>query len=169
MMIRKAVTGDLIVIQDMIAQTVEVMHEEGSDQWNASYPTILHFEQDMEHQSLYVKEAEQGVIACITIDQKLAPSYLGIPWSEPDAPAATFHRLAVSPYARQGGLAKELIHFAESVAFAQGIRWMRIDTYSLNHKAQALFTRLGYVKRGELVYPDKSKPFYFYEKEVVGL
>ncbi|MBJ6361235.1 GNAT family N-acetyltransferase [Paenibacillus sp. GCM10012307] len=165
-MIREAYTEDLASIQEFIHKTVDVMHEEGSDQWDSSYPQIRHFKEDIEHHSLYVKETDEGVQACITVDQKMASLYKDIAWTHPEDPAMTFHRLAVNPHARKGGLAKELIQFAENLAAAQGIRWIRIDTYSLNYKAQTLFTRLGYTKKGEIVYPGKSHPFYCYEKDL---
>ncbi|WP_028563718.1 GNAT family N-acetyltransferase [Paenibacillus pinihumi] len=167
-MIREGRTEDLPSIQELIHQTIDMMHAEGSDQWDASYPQMEQFEQDIEHHSLFVKETDEGVQACITVDQEMAPQYLDIPWTSPDEPAMTFHRLAVSPHARQGGLAKELIRFGENLAAARGIRWIRIDTYSLNDKAQALFNRLGYAKKGEMTYHGKAKPFYCYEKDLQG-
>ena len=79
-------------------------------------------------------------------------------------PAYTFHRLVVNPHVRGKGVALKLIAYAEEVAINNQVPYMKIDTDSLNKKAQKLFGKSGYKKVGEMEFQGKTHPFYCYEK-----
>ncbi|WP_059102941.1 GNAT family N-acetyltransferase [Shouchella shacheensis] len=165
-MIRQAASQDLTTITAIASRATRLMNAEGSDQWDETYPTAEHFENDIAQGSLFIKEEAGTILGMIAVDRNLAPEFKDVLWETADALAATFHRLAVDPKARKSGLASELIGFAESFAIEQGLRSMKIDTYSLNEKAQALFARLDYHKVGEMFYEGRKLPFYCYEKKL---
>ncbi|WP_026671963.1 GNAT family N-acetyltransferase [Alkalihalobacterium bogoriense] len=165
-MIRKANKDDLVHILQIVNDTIIVMKEEGNDQWNEQYPTSQIFQQDLEQGSLYVKEEERQIVGSITIDQNEAEEYNAISWTYPNRKAVVFHRLCVNPSSRKGGLATLLIQFAENYAKSIGVQYMKIDTYSLNKKAQQLFLKNGYTNVGEMHYQGKENGFYCYEKSL---
>lgn len=165
-MIRKANTDDLVHILQIVNDTIIVMKEEGNDQWNEQYPTSHIFQHDLEQGSLYVKEEDGQIVGSITIDQHEAEEYNAILWTYPNRGAVVFHRLCVNPTYRKGGLATKLIQFAENYARSIGVQYMKIDTYSLNKKAQQLFLKNGYTKVGEMYYQGKENRFYCYEKSL---
>ncbi|MBD1383535.1 GNAT family N-acetyltransferase [Metabacillus arenae] len=165
-MIRQAAEQDLKRINEMVMKTVAIMKSEGNDQWDETYPKMDQFRTDLRNGTLYVKQENDDVIGSITMDQNFPKEYDGIQWTSKFALSFTFHRLVVDPEARKSGMASELIEFTEKEAASKGARFMKIDTYSLNEKAQKLLVRNGYVKVGEMSFHGKENHFYCYEKRI---
>ncbi|HWO96448.1 MAG TPA: GNAT family N-acetyltransferase [Bacillus sp. (in: firmicutes)] len=163
-MIRRGTLSDIPFIMEMVAETIQIMKEEQNDQWSEVYPTHDIFEKDVEEGSLYVIEEDKTTIGSITIDQNEAEEYRGIQWRNRQGKAFVFHRLVVKPHLRKKGIASRLISFAEQTAREHGVYYMKIDTYSLNEKAQRTFEKNGYQKVGEMEFHGKSHPFYCYDK-----
>jgi GNAT superfamily N-acetyltransferase len=164
-MIRKAESRDIQEIIEIVLGTIPIMREEGSDQWDDTYPLRKDFERDLQNGSLFVFEHNQEVIGSIAVDQIQPKEYKTITWSR-NEPAYVFHRLAVKPGARKLGVASQLIDFAEKYALLNGVKYMRIDTYSVNQKAQQLFLKKGYKKIGVMEFYGKAFPFYCFDKEL---
>ncbi|WP_150916032.1 GNAT family N-acetyltransferase [Robertmurraya sp. DFI.2.37] len=164
-MIRKGKSEDLYTLMEIVKETVKIMEEEENDQWNETYPNMEIFAADVQNSSLFVMEENGEIIGSITVDRNEPVEYGQISWRY-FGPAYTFHRLVVNPFARKNGAASNLIRYAEKVAIENGIPYLRIDTYSLNVKAQRLFTKLGYQKAGEMSFHGKKLPFYCYEKRL---
>lgn len=162
-MIRKGRIEDIDVIIELIVNTVKVMKRENNDQWDEKYPSPDIILEDIMAGTLYVFEEGKRVTGTITIDNKEPLEYKGISWRN-EGPAYTFHRLAVNPLERGKGIASSLINIAEKIAIANNIAYMKVDTYSLNEKAQCLFLKEGYRKVGELYFQGKSHPFFCYDK-----
>lgn len=163
-MIRKGHNEDLYRIIELMVNTVKVMKREKIDQWDEKYPSLDIIKEDIRAGTLYLfEEDEKKVNGTITIDKREPSEYKGISWRI-EGPAYTFHRLAVSPFERGNGIASQLINFAERIAIINNIPYMKVDTYSLNVKAQGLFLRKGYRKVGELYFQGKGHPFYCYDK-----
>ncbi|MBM7703143.1 GNAT family N-acetyltransferase [Metabacillus iocasae] len=161
--IRKGTAQDLIVIMDMVKETVNIMKEEGVDQWDETYPVRSIFERDVQNSTLYVIEENGEVVGSITVDQHEPEEYKSIDWRK-WGEAYTFHRLVVNPTVRKGGVATKLIQHAEQVAKEHHVPYMKIDTYSLNEKAQKTFEKNGYTKVGTMSFHGKSNLFYCYDK-----
>lgn len=163
-MIRQGRKEDIFVIMNMVQDTINIMKEEGSDQWDETYPLLSHFEEDVKAGSLYVLEDDDNkVVGSITVDKNLPIEYTSIPWRW-EKEAFTFHRLVVSAYTRGRGIASELISHAEKIAIQNGVPYLKIDTYSLNQKAHSLFGKNGFTKVGEMSFQGKINPFYCYDK-----
>ncbi|WP_197046613.1 GNAT family N-acetyltransferase [Oceanobacillus salinisoli] len=165
-MIRLATSKDLNTIATTAEKTVKVMKAEGSDQWDETYPTIHHFSEDIKHSSLFIYEVDSIIYGFITAVQNIAKEYNNLNWSLSNDEVGTFHRLIVDPERRKTNVASELIKFVEGHFQKLGLRGMKIDTYSINEKAQRLFTRLGYEKVGEYYMEERELPFLGYEKEL---
>ncbi|KQL53960.1 GNAT family acetyltransferase [Heyndrickxia shackletonii] len=162
-MMRKGKMEDVPAIMKMVRETVEIMREEHNDQWDEAYPTATIFETDVQNGTLFVLEDEGNVIGSITVDQNQPVEYKLIPWRK-EGSSFIFHRLVVNPHSRGKGEATKLIKFAEQYAIDNQIPYMRIDTYSLNKKAQKLFEKNGYIKVGEMPYHGKTRPYFCYDK-----
>ncbi|MBO8157308.1 MAG: GNAT family N-acetyltransferase [Bacillaceae bacterium] len=164
-MIRKATKTDLGSIMEMVKATVEVMKEEGNDQWSDEYPLPSHYEGDREEGSLYVYEMDGTVIGAATISQKAHEEYERINWSS-DEPFYCVKRLAVDPHKRKKGVGLAFYHFAEVVARKNGIYYLKTDTYALNKAAIRLFEKAGYQFVQEDYTDEHDHPFYYYEKRL---
>jgi GNAT superfamily N-acetyltransferase len=70
----------------------------------------------------------------------------------------------VHPIAQGKGYAKALMDFAENKARKEGFQSVRLDTFSLNEKNVAFYTKRGYSRLGDIYFPIKSKaPFHCFE------
>ncbi|EZH66152.1 hypothetical protein DH09_09430 [Bacillaceae bacterium JMAK1] len=165
MMIRLAGMEDLSGVVAIAKRATTLMNDEGSDQWNDEYPTLHHFAQDIKKQSLYVY-VEERIEGFIVINQEFAKEYHQLSWRHLDTESITLHRLAVNPTVRNKGIAEMLFRFAETEALNQQLKSIKVDTYSLNTKAQKLFHKLGYSQVGELQTEAREEPFFYYEKAI---
>lgn len=167
-MIRRGKKKDIHSIMRMVDETIKIMKEEQNDQWDETYPLLETFAEDIQNGALYVFEENGTVIGSITIDQNLPEEYnsTSIQWKENDK-AYTFHRLVVDPSVRGKKIATKLIFYAEDLVKQNEVPYLKIDTYSLNIKAQSLFEKNEFRKVGEMAFQEKKLPFYCYEKILV--
>ncbi|GAA0336406.1 GNAT family N-acetyltransferase [Bacillus carboniphilus] len=163
MFIRLATKEDLPGIMDIIKKSVELMEANDNDQWTGYYPQEEHFLEDIDNQVLYVAELDRKIVGSVSVDQSEPEEYASVNWRK-SGEAYLFHRLAVDPETRGKGVASQLITFAEKTAAENDVFYMKVDTYSLNNKAQTLFEKLGYEKRGTIYLYGKEQPFYCYDK-----
>ncbi|PLR78385.1 GNAT family N-acetyltransferase [Bacillus sp. V3-13] len=163
MNIRVGTAADIERIMEFVIHTVEIMNQEGNDQWSDIYPHKEDFLADCKAGSLYVAEKNGTVTGSITIDQEEPPEYEQANWRS-DQDFFVFHRLVVDPDVRGAGIASQLISFSESYALEKGVFYLKTDTYSLNKKAQLLFEKNGFVKVGTMEFLEKEHPFYCYDK-----
>jgi len=165
--IRLATVHDLPAILALIARVVPLMQATGNQQWSAEYPNEQVFRQDLNHNHLWVAELDGRVAAVAALthnDQD--PEYAQADWDAAE-PALVAHRLAVDPAAQGHGLAAALLQHAETLATAQGLRTLRIDTNSENVATQRLFPKLGYRFAGEITLAFRpGLRFFCYEKRL---
>ncbi|MDQ0207716.1 GNAT family N-acetyltransferase [Alkalicoccobacillus murimartini] len=164
--IRIAKSTDVPHLTKIVKQTIKVMADEKNDQWDQTYPLPEHFHNDIKNETLYVKESNGEIAGSITIDRHFSDAYQTFSWHQSLSDSVTFHRLVVNPTIRKQGVAGELIDYAETWAKNNGFTSMKVDTYSLNQKAQSLFLRQHYQPVGELTLPERAHAFLFYEKDL---
>jgi len=162
--IRNAQMNEWEEIMKLVAKCVLVMQAGGSDQWDESYPNKGIIKEDIERGTLYVCVEESGIAGIIVLDENQAEEYSGIPWTENKGPQLVMHRLAVHPEVQGKGIARQLVAFAEGYAVRQGYASIRLDTYAKNVKALELYSRLGYERRGEVLFPGRTAVFPVFEK-----
>ncbi|GGM34240.1 N-acetyltransferase [Paraliobacillus quinghaiensis] len=163
-MISKATEKDLGAIMKVVDQVIEVMHAQGSFQWDESYPLVSDYQKDLNRDELYVYEELGAILGACTISNRGHEEYHLINWSEHDL-ALTLKRLAVSPNARGKGVADQFIEFAEELAHKKNIPHLNTDTFAENLYAQQLF------KRNEFRFvqariEDEGSELYYFEKNV---
>ena len=102
-------------------------------------------------------------VGCAVFNTQEEPAYAAIPWSVP-GPAMVIHKLAVDPAVQRRGVASALFACCEDLARQQGIASLRIDTYSLNDRMQALIRRQGFTPTGAVHFPINPLPYPCFEK-----
>jgi GNAT superfamily N-acetyltransferase len=160
---RKAEPCDLDRIMQIIKGTIEEMNAGGNDQWDDNYPQSKDFARDIENGDLFVEETDGKVEGFICINYEEPEEYNGLNWSS-DEKAMVIHRMSVSIDSRKQGIATRLIRYAEELAAAKGITYLKTDTYSFNTKMNGLLAKIGYKRIGEMSFHGKENPFYCYEK-----
>ena len=165
-MIRLANTNDLENIMKIIKEIKKEMKVENNPQWNEEddYPSKEKILTDVENKDLYVYEDNneiKGFIA-ITKDNGEYDELLKTTNEE----AFILHRLAIRKENRKEGLASILFKYAEELAEKEKIKLLKADTEAHNIKMNNLFTKLGYIKKGEFEYEDYPGHYIYYEKEL---
>ncbi|MCL6459640.1 MAG: GNAT family N-acetyltransferase [Gorillibacterium sp.] len=170
--IRPAKVQDIPTIAQLYQSCMKSMQEQGSDQWNETYPTITNATEDILAGTLFVLEEQASeengqILGVITLDELDVPAYGDMIWSETHGKPLLLHRLAVHPLAQGRGIAKRLVLFAEDHARKLGCTCIRFDTYSRNRSAIGLYLGLGYNQvAGEIHFPGREDAFFCYEKLV---
>ncbi|MNC04374.1 Acetyltransferase YpeA [compost metagenome] len=165
--IRKARTEDMEEIMKLIARCVQVMQAGGSDQWDDSYPNREIIQKDIEQGTLYTYIDNGAVAGILVLDEHPNELYREIQWRQEQGKALIMHRLAVHPEAQGKGIARKLTAYAEQYAQEAGYSSIRLDTYSKNTPALALYPKLGYERRGEIFFPQRTASFPVFEKVLV--
>lgn len=162
-MLRKAVAADVKEIMSIIRLTIEEMRTYGNAQWNESYPQERDFMKDIQNENLFVLERDKQIAGFVCINQAEPAEYDSLNWALGDKPMVV-HRMAVNPKFRRNGIGTELMKFTDEFAIKNNIRYLKIDTYSVNAKMNALIKKCHYNFVGKINLLEKEKPFYCYEK-----
>ena len=167
-MIRPAKAKDLPFILEITQSCARHMTANGIFQWNEHYPSLEAFQKDLDREELYVFEQEERVLGAVVISDFKDHVYEPIQWMCATGKNMYIHRLCVHPIAQGKGYAKKLMDFAEHKAKKEGFISVRLDTFSLNEKNVAFYTKRGYSKLGDIYFPIKSKaPFHCFELPII--
>ncbi len=75
------------------------------------------------------------------------------------------HRLAVDPKYQKKGIGRSLMNFAENYARNNGLKSIRLDTFSENERNNRFYKSRKYIQLNDVYFPNQSKfPFHCYEK-----
>lgn len=164
-MFRRALGVDLPGVMQIIQSIVAEMKYTPHPQWDEKYPTAKDFEQDIKREELYVLMEGKVIKGFVCLNQIEADAYQTLRWSSSES-CLVIHRLGVHPDYRNQGVATELLEAVEKIALQRQIKYLKTDTYSVNYKMQAIFTKCNYHKVGELYFEAKPEVFYAYEKQL---
>lgn len=150
---RPAEEDDLPAIMDIIAQAVDKLARERIDQWQGGYPDEGAIRADIARGEGYVLTYGDKVVACFTLSAGPEPCYDGLTdgkWRS-NAGYMVVHRCAVAGEMRGLCVSDAMLREAETLALAQGVCWMRVDTHRKNRAMQNLLRRNGYEYRGNVL------------------
>ncbi len=142
--VRTASEKDLDAVCDLVAEAVAALRRNGIDQWDELYPDRAQFAEDIRRNELRLVLCAGRLTALYTVNDRCDPAYANGAWSSPAASFRIIHRLCVAP-ARQGtGLGSAVIRRIEAELREQGVGAIRLDVFTQNPAAQALYVRAGY-------------------------
>ena len=164
--IRNANIHDLNHVMKIIKECTKHMISNNIFQWNDKYPNMETFRQDIINGYLYVlMSSVKEIIGCVSITYEMDDFYRKIDWISPTAKNIYVHRLAVHPNHQGQGHAKKIMKFIENEGIKNMCESIRLDTFSMNKKNNALYNKIGYKKLGHIYFRDQSEmPFNCYEK-----
>ena len=119
----------------------------------------------LEHLELYAALVEGRLAGVACINTAESPEYDPLPWTTA-RPAVVIHRMAVDPACQRGGVGSAFFRFAEDEARRLGLKAMRLDTYSLNHRMQALIRKMGFTQVGEIHLHGRPLTYPCFEKDL---
>ena len=164
--IELASVADAPAIMDLITLCMREMRANDIDQWDDIYPNLPVVEEGARAGSLYAIRREGRMVATVCLDDVQPEEYQPLNWQVTEGKALVIHRLCVHPNWRRHGLARRLMDFAESLAAEQGYRSIRLDSYTGNPRAQALYEGRGYRRVGQVRFPRRRLPFDCFEMRI---
>lgn len=163
MSIRPAKSIDLPAIMFLVRYCIAHLEMRGIDQWDEKYPDADTVAGDIERREMFVLESERGLAGVITLNEHQEPEYQTVSWQF-DGKALVVHRLAVAPDLQGRRLAGILMAFAHGFARSRGYATVRLDAFSGNPAALALYQGLGYCQAGTVRF--RKGDFHCFEKDV---
>lgn len=163
-MIRAAKPKDLPHILKITQACARDMISKNIFQWNENYPNLAAFQKDLDREELFVYEVQEKILGAVVVSDFMDAVYEPMKWKAPTGKNIYIHRLCVHPNHQGKGLAQKLMGFAETKAQQEGYASVRLDTFSLNKRNVAFYTKRGYTQLGDVYFPVKSKaPFHCFE------
>jgi ribosomal protein S18 acetylase RimI-like enzyme len=148
-------------VMEIIALCVRQMQAAGSDQWDEIYPSRAILDTEIPGGSLYLLLDAGEAIGAIVLNETQTPEYDELTWRR-EKPLVV-HRLCVHPDRQKAGAARILMDFAETAAAQRGYDSIRLDTYTGNPRAAALYERRGYRIAGYVRFRRRKLPFVCFE------
>ena len=134
-------------------------------QWDENYPNIEIFKKDIDNQNLYVYRDNSIVLGCIMLSLSKDEVYNNVKWLTKDEKNLYVHRLAVDPKYQKKGIGKLLMDFAEEYGLKNGLKSVRLDTFSKNDRNNKFYRSRNYIQLDDVYFPNQSEfPFHCYEK-----
>ena len=141
------------------------MISKGIFQWDENYPNIEIFKKDIDNQNLYVYRKKSIVLGCIMLSLSKDEVYNNVKWLTKDEKNLYVHRLAVDPKYQKKGIGKLLMDFAEEYGLNNGLKSVRLDTFSKNDRNNKFYRSRNYIQLDDVYFPNQSEfPFHCYEK-----
>lgn len=161
---RRAWETDIDNICELVASAIAHMREQKIFQWDKMYPTREDFFNDLQENTLSVGLIDGEIAVTFTVNQICEPEYNDGDWQYPDEEYRIVHRLCVKPKFQGRGVAGQTLRHIEEELRRQKIGAVRLDTFTKNPSAIALYTGNGYEKRG--IADWRMGRFYLMEKKL---
>jgi ribosomal protein S18 acetylase RimI-like enzyme len=156
MLTELAKPDDATEVMQVLTLCIEHMRAQGIQQWDHINPDFRVIESDVRSHSLFVARKSGMCVASVTLDESQPPEYSALLWSDIDGRALMIHRLCVHPQWQQRGIGRRLMDFVEDFAKRHGFSSIRLDAYTGNPQALALYRHRGYRKVGQVYFPRRS-------------
>lgn len=149
-MIRLATIDDARKIADTYDELLQYEKINGStSNWIPDvYPTIDVPLSKIPQSSMYVLEDNGEICASMVLNNIQAPEYEHIAWKFDAKKALVIHTLCIPPSKSKKGYGGKMVEFAKNFAEKTGCDAIRIDTYSHNEPAKALYQKHGFTISG---------------------
>ena len=158
MTLDKATLNDLNAIWEIIQQAIEQRRQDGSQQWQNGYPNKQTITGDITNGYGYVMTDNKVIIAYAAVIFGIDPAYKEIKgqWLTLGDYAAV-HRVATSNAVKGQGVATKLFKLIETLAVAQNVFSIKVDTNFDNIPMLKILDRLNYSYCGEIFFNDAAR------------
>lgn len=157
---RYANNNDITSILEIIKSSIGT---EGLN-WNDNYPNRSQVEEDLKLENLYVAEKNGQILGSIVLTSCVDKGYDNLFWKGRNP--LVIHRLVVSKNSVRCGIGNFLMKFCEEKAKNLNFDSLRLDTSEHNIRAQNLYTKLSYERRGIIELSGWDENFICFEKLV---
>ena len=158
---REGTLNDLDAITTLIHEAVLNMEQQGIHQWDEIYPTTDDFKTDILSHTLYVGLINDQLAVVYTLSRDYDEAYNTGNWQKPNEDFYVIHRLCVNLHFQHQGIAKQTMSYIHKQTLSLGASSIRLDVFSKNPYALALYNTCGYKKVGDAYW--RKGHFYLME------
>jgi len=133
--------------------------EKGFFQWDDSYPNSEVVKNDIKKGWLFGGFEKENLIALIAITDDEPIEYHELKWNSV-SPYKIIHRLCVDTNYMRKGYANKMMSFAENYCRSINMHSIRLDTYTPNEGARNFYSKLNYIKTGEVNFKKRKENTY---------
>ncbi len=164
MFYRLAEEKDIDTICDLIKAAVRRMEKQKIFQWDNLYPMKEDFLDDIQKRQLFIGLLEYDIAVIYVVNKEPDEEYQSGKWQYTECEYRIIHRLCVNPaYQNRGIATRTLIHIEKELHKAN-VKAVRLDVFSGNPAALALYLGRGYEKVGAV--DGRKGRFYLMEKSL---
>lgn len=145
---RPAEESDLDAICGLVGRAISCMEENKIFQWDKVYPSREIFAEDISKGELFVGTLNGDIAVLYVINMECDDEYGKCRWKYSDCEYRIIHRLCVDPKYQKMGIAKNTLKHIEAELKSSDIGAVRLDVFSDNPSAMALYLNSGYEKAG---------------------
>lgn len=156
--------GDVDEICRLVSSAIAAMEDHHIHQWDEIYPSRETFMEDIRRGELYVGLAGDNICVIYVVNQMCDAEYQNGDWKYTEGTYRIVHRLCVNPEYQHRGIAKATLLHMEEELRRQHIGAVRLDVFSENPFALALYEHCGYTRTGFADW--RMGRFYLMEKKL---
>lgn len=145
---RPAKESDIDTVCSLVGRAIDSMEENKIFQWDKVYPSREDFICDISKGELFVGTLDGNIAVLYTINRECDGAYDKCRWKYTDCEYRIIHRLCVDPKYQNKGIAKNTLDYIEKELKKASVGAIRLDVFSDNPFALALYLNSGYEKRG---------------------
>jgi GNAT superfamily N-acetyltransferase len=163
----EAVPSMLEEVNEIYLRCREYLLENGILQWDEHYPNIVYFKECIENKVLFVLIENSEILGHVVLNEWESEEWDDISWK--GNKPIVIHSLMIHPVFQGKGIGTEFVKQCEELARKQGHKSIRLDAFSGNEKALQLYSKLGYQKRGNVIFtfkPEGHQEYICFEKEI---
>ena len=153
-------------VKQFYSEITSNLRKKGINQWDRYYPNRFVIKEDLKQGNLFAMSEGKLLVGAIVLDTQESKKYKELQWGDVCGKPLVIHRLAVLPTYQGKGYGKMLLQFAEAFAGNNGYSSIRLDVYSGNSGALAMYERRGYKEVGAIKFPFRKVPYYCLEKKI---
>lgn len=161
--IRPARIEELDSVYSLVQEATRHMDQQGIPQWDDIYPSKAILNADIENQQMHLIEVEGRVAGLTVINEDQSPEYARVAWKH-SGRVLVVHRLTIHPDYQRHKLASHLMDFAEEMAADENYDCIRLDAFTQNPAAFAMYENRGYRRAGIVRF--RKGEFFVYEKKI---
>lgn len=156
--------NDFREVTSLYKVVIKSLREKYIFQWDRFYPNQFIIFRDLKNNHFFGVKEDNRIVGVVVLNTSQSKQYVHIDWEDQLGRPLCIHRLAVHPNDQGKGAGKKLIQFAEDYARNQGFSSLRLDAYSKNPGAVALYDHAGFSQKGNIYHPFRKVPYQCFEK-----
>ncbi|HYK72998.1 MAG TPA: GNAT family N-acetyltransferase, partial [Pseudoneobacillus sp.] len=140
-------------VNEIYLKCRESLFGNGILQWNDQYPNREYFMECIENKVLFVLMDDSKILGHVVLNEWESEEWDMIPWE--GSKPIVIHSLMINPLLQGKGMGTDFVKLCENFAKELGYKSVRLDAFSRNEIAIHLYDKLGYQKRGSVIFPFK--------------